>query len=374
MAEHGHADTARRVAQEAPLVSAAVAEEAWMGLEEAFEQASAAHPDRVQTSWWRFAGRRVRGRIAGRGLAQHFGRPFAHLLVDEPSGIAPDLTIDLWDGEDTGIPLPTTSLGSTFRWHDSGGTSTVSTDSRYYIHELFESWAILDRKARRILGWTASSERLSLYERGKPLRVLLSVWLNDRGVQMIHAALVSRDGRGVLLPGRGGAGKSTSALSCLLAGLEYLGDDYVGLEHLGDGSFAGHSLYDSTWLEPDHLVRFPLLVPHAISGVLSWERKRLVHLSEVLPERLARTVPIRLMVLPRVTRTPSTRAQPTSKTEALLAMAPTSMFELTPRVGAQGFARLAALVAHVPTYRLELGEELAEIPACIDDLLAQIAG
>jgi hypothetical protein len=374
MAEHGHSEADQPVAQESPLVSVPLAEQAWVALEEAFARASKAHPDRVETSWWRFAGRCVRGRVAGRGLAGHFSRPFAHLLVEEQSGIDPDLTIDLWDGEDTGIPLPATSLDSTFRWHDSGGTSTVSMDSRYYIHELFESWAILDRKARRILGWTASSERLSLYERGKPFRVLLSVWLHDRGVQVVHAALVSRDGRGILLPGRGGAGKSTSALACLLAGLDYLGDDYVGLEHLGDGSFVGHSLYKSTWLEPDHLVRFPLLVPHAIRRVLSWERKRLVHLSGILAEKLARSVPIRLVVLPRVVHTPSTRARPASKAEALRAMAPTSMFELTPRVGAQGFARLAALVTRVPTYWLELGEPLAEIPACIDDLLAKIDG
>jgi hypothetical protein len=373
MAEHPNSEADQRAAQESPLVSVPVAEQAWGALEEAFERAKASHPNRVETSWWRFAGQHVRGRVVGRGLVEHFGRPFAHLQV-EPSGVAPDLTIDLWDGEDTGIPLPATSLPSTFRWHDSGGTSTVSSDSRYYIHELFESWAILDRKARRILGWTASSKRLSLYERGKPFRVLLSVWLHDRGVQVVHAALVSRDGRGVLLPGRGGAGKSTSALACLLAGLDYLGDDYVGLEHRADGSFAGHSLYNSTWLEPDHLARFPLLAPHAIRGTLSWERKRLVHLSAILPERLARTAPIRLVALPRVAHAPATRARPASRTEALLAMAPTSMFELTPRVGAPGFERLATLVAQVPTYWLELGEELPGIPACIDDLLAKLGG
>ena len=94
------------------------------------------------------------------------------------------------------------------------------------------------RSSRR----TASSERLSLYERGKPFRVLLSVWLHDRGVQVVHAALVARGDRGVLLPGRGGAGKTTSALTCLLAGFRYLGDDYVGLEGPVDGSFRGHSL------------------------------------------------------------------------------------------------------------------------------------
>ena len=371
MAEHPEADAQPRGEPGPRLVTAAEAAEAWAGLEAAFARASATHPERVQTSWWRFAGRTVRGRVAGRGLAERLGQAFAHLRIGDPGSARPDLMIDLWDGEATAVAPPATVLHGMPGWHDSGGLSTVSADRLYYLHELFESRAILNREAQRIIGWTASSERLSLYEQGKPFRVLLSVWLHDRGIQVIHAALVAKGGRGILLPGRGGAGKTTSALACLLAGLEYLGDDYVGLERLGDGAFAGHSLYDSTWLEPDHLVRFPPLIPHAIHGVLPWERKRLVHLSEVLPQRLVRTVPIHLVALPRLTRAPRTSSRPASKAEAVLAMVPTSMFELTPRVGAEGFARLVALASRLPTHWLELGEHLAEVPACLEGLLAK---
>jgi hypothetical protein len=293
------------------------------------------------------------------------------LRIDDPSSTRPDLTIDLWDGEETAVAPPAAILRTMPGWHDSGGLSTVSADRVYYLHELFESRAILNREAQRIVGWTASSERLSLYEQGKPFRVLLSVWLHDRGIQVIHAALVAKAGRGILLPGRGGAGKTTSALACLLAGFEYLGDDYVGLERLDDGAFAGHSLYDSTWLEPDHLLRFPPLIPHAIHGALPWERKRLVHLSEVLPQSLARTAPIHLVTLPRLTMAPKARSRPASKAETVLAMVPTSMFELTPRVGAEGFARLVTLASRLPTYWLELGEHPADVPACLESLLAE---
>lgn len=43
----------------------------------------------------------------------------------------------------------------------------------------------------------------------------------------LHAACVGRSGRGVLLMGASGAGKSTAALHCLLRGLEFLSEDAV---------------------------------------------------------------------------------------------------------------------------------------------------
>lgn len=354
------------------LVSPAEATAAWDALEEGFALAASIPAEAVEPFRWRIGGRAVRQNAVGRELAERTRRAFAHLRADDPGVHPPALTIDLWDGEATGASLPRgTILDAIPGWHEGGGMSTISSDSRYYVHSLFESRAILDRKAGRILCWTASARRLSLYERGKPLRVLLSVWLHDRGIQLVHAALVSSRGRGVILPGRGGAGKSTSALACLLAGFEYLGDDYIGLEPNADGSFAGHSLYDSTWLDPEHLLRFPSLVPHAITGVISWERKRLVHLSSLFRGRLARCAPIRLLALPRVAGA-ATRTRRASRAEALLAVAPTSVFELTPRVGAPGVQRLAALVSRLPTYWLELGEDLDEIPHRVEALLDEL--
>src|SRR4051812_11787740 len=46
----------------------------------------------------------------------------------------------------------------------------------------------------------------------------------------LHAACVGREGRGVLLMGESGAGKSTVALLCLLAGFEFLSEDSVFVE------------------------------------------------------------------------------------------------------------------------------------------------
>ena len=48
-----------------------------------------------------------------------------------------------------------------------------------------------------------------------------------QGLAPLHAACVGRDGRGVLLMGASGSGKSTVALHCLLRGLDFLSEDSV---------------------------------------------------------------------------------------------------------------------------------------------------
>jgi hypothetical protein len=48
-----------------------------------------------------------------------------------------------------------------------------------------------------------------------------------QGLVPLHAACVGRAGRGLLLMGSSGAGKSTVALHCLLQGLEFLAEDAV---------------------------------------------------------------------------------------------------------------------------------------------------
>lgn len=348
---------------------------AFAAMKAAFAKAKSINSDRVCESDYLFAGRRVRVRIVGRELAEHVRRPIAHLETGDIPLPAPRLTIDLWDEKETGIPCPVVltdddHIGS--KWNVGNGILTASAGGRFVGYQLRQSTTWLDRKAQRVVGWTAASKDLSLYERGKPLLLLLSLWYHDRDMQVIHAGMVSQNGQGVLFPGMGGSGKSTSTLACLCSGFNYLGDDYIGLQVLMDGSFVGHSLYNSTWLEPAHMAHFPPLPPHAIHGGLPGENKCLVLLSPLFSNQLSRSAPIRVLALPRIVDTLTTRYCHASKADALLRLAPSSLFALAPRSGVREFQALVQLVERVPSYWLELGRDLTEIPHRVQDLLAEV--
>jgi len=311
-------------------------------------------------------------RVVGHGLSHQIGGAFQHLLVEEnPSSV--DLKVDLWDECDTSVSCPVNSEPVEQRLLNSTsyvefGLILGSLEDRFIGAQRPRVIAWFDRLDHHIIAWVSRHDQLSLYDRGKPLHFPLLLWHSEKGAEVIHAALVSKNGEGVLFAGKGGVGKSTAALACLDAGFDYLGDDYISLEASQGGSFRGHSLYSATWLMADQLVRFPRLIPHAIYPQRPDQEKTLVLLSQVFPRRLSSYAPIRALVLPRVTGNPSAQIRPASKAEALFALAPSSIL-FRPSSGATTLNKLARLAEQLPCYWLELGSDLSGISACVEDLL-----
>jgi hypothetical protein len=318
-----------------------------------------------------FAGLGARIRVVGERLSVQMSRAFSHLTgpaLPSPSTTSP-LTIDLWDEFETGVPAPPPpDVGPASSWGAGGGVLRSVDDGRVVGHRLGHTSLWFEREAQRLVGSVTSADDLSLSERGKPLHYLLSLWHNDRGTFVIHGGLVSRDGRGVLLAGAGGSGKSSSALACVDGGFEYLGDDCVALEARPDGTFAGHSLYSGAWIDPGHLEWFPTLAEQALPPGRG-EEKALVLLSHARPERLARTTQICAIALPRVTGTATASVRPASQRDALLALAPSSLVLFAPSPGAVGMRRLGQLVRSLPAYWLDVGTDMPSIPRALEGIL-----
>jgi hypothetical protein len=337
-------------------------------LDRAFQSAMAKNPTDIQESYFVFGGRFVRFRIVGRELHQQILRPFSHL---RHTGSIPDkthLTIDLWDECRTKIRCQAHPITGDSKWKQ---ITVQSPDMRYVAQQLPNTLTCLDRTQSRIVGSIAWNSWVFIYERAKPLARLLLEWHNDQGIQIIHGGLVALNGQGVLLVGKSGSGKSTSSLACLCGGLDFLGEDFVGLEITKEGTVIGHSLYNSVFLERNHSKRFEKLNAHVIRGQHSNERKAGVLLSEGFSSRLKRSVPIRALVLPQVNETiVQSRFRSASKGEALLGLGPSCLFQIPSR-GAGSFPKLAELAAIVPSYHLELGSDLTSIPSAIGKILSE---
>lgn len=339
--------------------------EAVKAMQAAFEDAMAARKEAVSVHHYTVAGIDVRLRIAGRRLAEEILPPFDHLRSGAPAR-KPEFTIDAWDQEETGID------GTPGGMHDDKeafSVLTASPEGRYVAEERHDRMSWLDRRERHVVGYMGSADRLYVDERARPFQRLLSVGFNDRKIQLIHSGLVSWEGGGVLFVGMGGAGKTTSSISCLLDGFGYLGDDFLGLEETPDGSFTGYGIYASCLLTPGHLTRFPDLMPHAGAANHAHEDKSLVYLSRLFPERMEQSIAISVIALPRVVDSDKTSFCPASKGEALLALAPTSVMFL-PGANVRSLDKLARLVERVPCYWLELGRDINQIPDTVRQMVA----
>ena len=336
------------------------------GMIDAFTRANAACPNRIHEMWYSFGGHAVRMRVVGNQLAERMALPFAHLRCEKSDPSHARLSIDLWDQLETGIATEIEVAPSPL---GLSANFSTSEDERFVTSVLQHSITSFDRREEHIVGVALDADRLSLYERGRPFHVPLSLWYNDRNIPLIHAALVSYKGDGILLVGPSGAGKTTTSLSCMIAGFRYLAEDLAGLEILADGACWGHSVYGSAFVDERTFQRLPVLRDRAIPGKHSYEDKQLVFISEAGPSELIRKTRIRAVGLVRLTDEGHHRVRPAKKGESLLTMARSTLRTGVLSLGRRGFELLGRLFENVPSFWLEFGPSLEDVPQCIRALL-----
>ena len=120
--------------------------------------------------------------------------------------------------------------------------------------------------------------------------------------------------------------------------------------------------------EPD-FDRFPHLRPWVENPGRSGEDKAVLNLHKHCPHKLLDRAPLRALIVPQVN--PAARQSkltPMKGPRALMALAPTTLFQLAGTHQAC-LTRMAGLLRNVPCYRLELGSDIAALPALLKDLL-----
>ncbi len=325
-----------------------------------------AAPD-VREYRYRIAGIPVAQRFAGDALEPVLMPALRHLRADD----APELTVCLWDSASTGValpPIPWEHYNNVFSWeYGTQGEIRSFNDQRFgVIHNRWLNYLHLVDRARGLaICWYDNAATLPYWECTFPLRTVLHLYTRDANVQLMHSASVGTPAGGVLLAGRSGSGKSTTALACLGSQLLYAGDDYTAVQ-LGDQPYV-HSLYSVAKLVNDNLERFPHLQPRIHNQERAEDEKAILLLNDA--DGTTAGFPLKAIFMPQVTGRHDTRLIEGSKAAALLALAPTSLFQL---VGAKAisFRKMRDLVRQLPVYTLEVGTDLRQIPATILEFLS----
>jgi hypothetical protein len=143
--------------------------------------------------------------------------------------------------------------------------------------------------------------------------------------------------------------------------MDYVSDDYLVADV---NTPTAHSLYGTAKLEPENLHRFPSLVALVRNAERLDAEKAIVDLYPDRSERLALSLPLRAMVLPRVTGRRGSRIEPGSPAEALRVLVTTTSFHL-PGYAREVMDKASRLVRALPCYRLEAGTDLDRIAAAV---------
>ncbi len=305
-------------------------------------------------------------RFAGRALIQPMTKALAHLAIE--SSESPDLTICIWDSASTQTPMIPPSW-STDDYGVQGLINGFNTDRFQTLLQLANNTLnMLDHRKNLGLYWIPDARHVTYYATISPLRTLLYWWMRRHGRQLVHAGAVGTADGGVLLPAKGGSGKSTTALACLEAGLLYAGDNNILLS-TDERPMHAYSMYNSTALHAIHLEeRLPHLLSHIENPEQLEEQNAFAFLHKRYPTQMATSLPVRAVLVPRATGHRDTGLSESSLAASLNALIPSTLFSL-PGAGRETFEALVKLIHPLPHYMLNLGTDLPQVPRVISELL-----
>ncbi len=194
--------------------------------------------------------------------------------------------------------------------------------------------------------------------------------LRHRRLYTIHATALEKHGRGVLIPGNSGRGKTTSFISLLRSGYRYLSDDHPLIRDAG------------THVE---MLPFPIKisVTEATIGIFpgapecsrsrtsSGSPKRSFYAEDLYPTSVGDPCQPAMVLFPHVVDAPHSHLELLPKSRALEVLLPQALLVYDPEVARREFQVLARLVQQVDCYRLHFGRDILDLPKLITPLLEQ---
>ena len=322
----------------------------------AFDEAAGAG---IVRKWYRIGGASICLQFAGDALVPLLTPALDHLVCDPCPA---ELTISVWDTCSTGIqpPDPVRRNGDMLprgeiRGHTDG-------DIRLTWHPEPSVISFIDRSTDEAVFWIEDARKTPYYESGSPFRSIFHWLFTGSAKQLVHAAAVG----GVLIAGKGGSGKSNSALSCI-GKLPYAADDYCMVES-GSQPYV-HSLYSTAKVDSTDLPFYPHLSEAIANTNRAADEKALLYLHRHRPQDITTGFPLRAILVPRLTGRQETTVADASPAAALQALAPSTIFQL-PGAGDEAFRLLSEVCRRLPCYFLNLGTDRTEVADAIAGITA----
>jgi hypothetical protein len=307
-------------------------------------------------------------RFASSTIADVLDRAFAHLRSD---GRHEALVVQAWDSATSGMRRPV--FAPTIGTQQLRASANVPGASYFCESPTFQALlqpdpdvlSVLSMSAATSWFWIPDARRLPVWDCAAPFRHLLGWWLNARGHQLVHGAAVGLPHGGALLVGRGGTGKSSTALATLgHPRLRYAGDDYVALSP-GPLPYV-HSLYCTAKVHWSDLERLPQLRSAVVNPRSSGDEKAVIDVPAGFPGAAIDGFPLRAIMIPRIVDRREPKVVATTRAAAMAALAPSTVLQRRP-APRHALSSLARLVRDLPAYTLEVGSDQ---PAVADAILS----
>jgi hypothetical protein len=317
----------------------------------------------------KLAGLMIRLDFAGEALLPFVLPAISHLLIDEASE-NPDYHIEIWDSASThtDFPVAPCSIEDIELRGEIKGLKSSRFESAYFTHA--RMLTLLDHENKRGIMCLVDTAAIPAFELACPLRGILSWILRRNNIVMLHAAAVGSADGTILIGGNSGSGKSSTALRCLLGGLNYLGDDICAVS-MENGVPQAHTVYCSGKTLSSDLSKFPGLLTCIHAHYDELYEKEIFFFNPLFSSKLKPLAPLRAVIIPHQDASLPIGFQKLSFAKALSVIS-SSTKSLLPDAGNEMFHMLSAVLHHVPCYQFNLGNDPNKIAATLTNLITQL--
>lgn len=335
---------------------------------------SAANQIQTVDRYFRMADLTVLLRFASAQLQQIYCPAFEHLEIQTDNNLVhspkPDLTVQLFAEQDSSIALPNPPRRAedfSPRGDIRGFNNSAFKTAYQPFGKIISAYQVEKKCGIVCVGDLPSVHN---FERATPLRSLLAWFMRDHKRQLSHGAVISYQGQGLLLAGKGGSGKSNTALACLEAGLEFLSDDLCAIAN--EPQPVAYSLYGSARAKTEDTTRLPFLASLVDRRESFVQDKEIYLLNHFFPRQLIPKTQLKAILLPQIDSSCPLSLEPVSRQLALLALAPVTA-TILPDSGPEVISQLGRLVRALPTYRLYLGNKIHQIPPFLRETIVHLS-
>lgn len=194
--------------------------------------------------------------------------------------------------------------------------------------------------------------------------------LKTKGFFFTHCSVAADNGKGVILPGASGAGKTTTSLALVRGGFKLLGDDGNLLVHGAAGKVEILSFPERINVTEKTLAFFPELRSHAGVTRNSYHRKPFgFYIEDIFPASVTDRIRPRAILFPEITLSEKSHLVPLSKFESLRRFLPHSIFAFEKKSTRAHFKIIGDLVDNTDSFILKLGKDVDNLARIVKAVL-----
>jgi len=198
---------------------------------------------------------------------------------------------------------------------------------------------------------------------------VLDQLLKSKNYFPIHCSTVERNGKGILLPGFSGAGKTTSCIALIRKGFGFLSDDRPILRLDKNGLLEILSFPEDINVTKKTVNSFPELSNSKFimnnRGVL----KKSFNVENIYPGSQKERCCPKVILYPEISTVKKSFLEELSKSDALSIFLPHSMLVFDKETSKRHFDILFDLIMYTDTYRLKLGTDILDLPDLVESIL-----